>query len=86
MGRVVILAPRAERTIALTPTTLAGLARLGITSLTLLRDGSTTAVVLDGWAFEPDRTAEATALLMRTPDRETRTFTTIVAECALRPA
>jgi hypothetical protein len=35
------------------------LGSLGITRVTLLRDPSSTAVVLEGWAFDPARTDEA---------------------------
>jgi hypothetical protein len=35
------------------------LGSLGITRVTLLRDLSSTAVVLEGWAFDPSRTDEA---------------------------
>ena len=39
--------------------TLAGLARLGVTSVALLRDEQTVAVVLEGWAFDAAASAEA---------------------------
>jgi hypothetical protein len=35
------------------------LAALGVTSVTVLRDEHTTAVALEGWAFDADRSAEA---------------------------
>jgi hypothetical protein len=35
-----------------------GLARIGVTRLRLLRDEDTVGVVMDGWAFDPDRHAE----------------------------
>jgi hypothetical protein len=37
----------------------ARLAGLGVTSVTLLRDSETVAVVLDGWAFNPTRSASS---------------------------
>lgn len=37
----------------------AWLADLGITHVTLLRDAETVAIVLDGWAFNPSRSARA---------------------------
>lgn len=35
------------------------LAALGVTSVSVLRDDQTTAITLEGWAFDPDRSAEA---------------------------
>jgi hypothetical protein len=35
------------------------LARLGITTVSVLRDEETVGLVLEGWAFDPDRSAEA---------------------------
>jgi len=34
------------------------LARLGVTRAVLLRDGSTTGLVLEGWAFDPFRSGQ----------------------------
>jgi len=42
-------------------TAAARLARLGVTSVALLRDDETVAIVLDGWAFDPARSARAAA-------------------------
>jgi hypothetical protein len=39
----------------------ARLAALGVTSVSLLRDADTVAIVLDGWAFSPARSARAAA-------------------------
>ncbi len=38
---------------------LGELARLGITTVSVLRDDRMVGVVLDGWAFDPTRSAEA---------------------------
>jgi len=38
---------------------VAELAKLGVTSLSLLRDRSTVGVVLEGWLFDPERCAGA---------------------------
>jgi hypothetical protein len=38
---------------------LGQLARLGITTVSVLRDDRMIGVVLDGWAFDPARSAEA---------------------------
>lgn len=39
--------------------TLGQLARLGITTVSVLRDDQLVGVVLDGWAFDPARSADA---------------------------
>ena len=39
----------------------ARLAGLGVTNVTLLRDTDTIAIVLEGWAFNPTRSARAAA-------------------------
>ncbi|MGH2972716.1 MAG: hypothetical protein ACRDNM_00460 [Gaiellaceae bacterium] len=41
------------------PKAVDALAALGITRVTVLRDERTTAVALEGWAFDPDRSALA---------------------------
>jgi hypothetical protein len=37
------------------------LARLGVTNVALVRDESTVGIVLEGWMFDPERSAEAAA-------------------------
>jgi hypothetical protein len=39
------------------------LSRLGVTSLSLARDEQTTAVILEGWALDPDCSGQALAAL-----------------------
>jgi hypothetical protein len=46
---------------ALQPATLDALARLGVTSVSLVRDEETAALVLEGWAFDPAHSAAAAA-------------------------
>jgi hypothetical protein len=50
------------------------LGNLGITRIALLRDTSSTAVVLEGWAFDPARTDEATQTLFPAGGASLRTF------------
>jgi hypothetical protein len=45
-------------------TEAAGLAALGVTNVSLLRDTQTVAIVLEGWAFSPARSAWAAAALL----------------------
>lgn len=53
MAMVVVLFPVADAEPALEPAGLEELAKLGITSVALLRDSSLAGVVLEGWAFDP---------------------------------
>jgi hypothetical protein len=48
---------------------VAGLARLGVTSVALVRDEKTTAIVLEGWLFDPAHSAEAAAEVVGAPNR-----------------
>jgi hypothetical protein len=61
------------------------LAALGITSLSLLRDDQTTAVALEGWAFDADRSAEAAARAVAVDPTAVRVLRPIV-ESALHAA
>ena len=69
MGMLVLLVEDAEATIS--ATTSQHLARIGVSRVELLRDAHTTAIVLEGWAFDPgpaDAIARAMApgLVVRT--------------------
>jgi hypothetical protein len=57
---VLVLFPVSDEEPALQPAALALLARLGVTSVSLLRDEQTAGLVLEGWALDPAR-AEETA-------------------------
>jgi hypothetical protein len=50
------------------------LGQLGISRISLLRDGSTTGVVLEGWAFDPSRADEATRAVFPGNSAAIRTF------------
>jgi hypothetical protein len=50
---VVILFPISDEEPRLQPAALEKLARLGITTVALLRDTSVAGLVLEGWAFDP---------------------------------
>jgi hypothetical protein len=56
------------------PTAAERLGNLGITHIALLRDLSSTAVVLEGWAFDPSRTDEAIRALFPDASAGLRTF------------
>jgi hypothetical protein len=48
-------------------TEAAQLTALGVTNVTLLRDAETVAIVLEGWAFNPARSAPAAAAALGDP-------------------
>lgn len=48
-------------------TEAARLTELGVTNVTLLRDAETVAIVLEGWAFNPARSAPAAAAALGDP-------------------
>jgi hypothetical protein len=56
---LVVLLEGNGREPALSQLALGELARLGITSVSLLRDDGMVGLVLEGWAFDPARSAEA---------------------------
>jgi hypothetical protein len=56
---VLVLFPVSDEEPALQPAALALLARLGVTSVSLLRDEQTAGLVLEGWALDPARAGEA---------------------------
>jgi hypothetical protein len=70
MGMLVLLVEDAEATIS--ATTSQHLARIGVSHVELLRDAHTTAIVLEGWAFDPERTDEIARVV--TPGLEVRTL------------
>jgi hypothetical protein len=56
---VVVLFPVSDAEPTLEPAGLEELARLGVTSIALVRDRSLAGVVLEGWAFDPRDTRRA---------------------------
>ena len=59
VAMVLVLFPVTDDEPALQPAVLAALARLGVSSVSLLRDDRTAGLVLEGWAFDPARAGEA---------------------------
>jgi hypothetical protein len=74
MTTVLIVADRPAGEPVVGPDVAERLATLGISRITLLRDPSSTAVVLEGWAFDPARTNEATGALFPTGGANLRTY------------
>jgi hypothetical protein len=59
VAMVVVLFPVLDEEAPLQPAALAALARLGVTSVSLLCDEQTMGLVLEGWAFDSARAGEA---------------------------
>ncbi|MGH2796584.1 MAG: hypothetical protein ACRDM0_02660 [Thermoleophilaceae bacterium] len=59
MAIVVVLLPASEEEPSLQPAAVSQLGRLGVTSISLVGDDRTLALVVEGWAFDPSRSAEA---------------------------
>lgn len=61
MGALVLLIDNDHPAAEVGPGIAQQLATLGVTSVSVLRDGQTTALALEGWAFDPDRSADEAA-------------------------
>ena len=85
MGLLVLLVANENPAAEIGPAVAQELAALGVTSLSLLRDDQTTAVALEGWAFDADRSAEAAAHAVASDPAAVRVLRPIV-ESALHAA
>jgi hypothetical protein len=74
MGMVVILIAGDESNLSLDSRALEGVARLGITSLDLLRDDDLVALVMEGWAFDVANSRRAVEVLVPSTGRPVRTL------------
>jgi hypothetical protein len=61
MGLLVLLLDNEHPAAEVGPSVVQGLAELGVTGVAVLRDEQTTAVSLEGWAFDAARSAQAAA-------------------------
>jgi hypothetical protein len=77
VAMAVVLFPVSNEVPALRPAALDALARLGVTSVSLVRDEKTAGLVLEGWAFDPARAREAASAVTGTCD-EARTLQPLV--------
>jgi hypothetical protein len=59
VAMVVVLFPASDEEPTFRPGALEELARLGVTNVALLRDGSTAGLVLEGWAFAVEAAPQA---------------------------
>jgi hypothetical protein len=82
---VVVLVPASEADRSLRPAAVSKLARLGVTSVALVRDERTLALVVEGWAFEPGRSADAVVAALAGEGSSARTLHS-VAEVAVSTA
>jgi hypothetical protein len=71
---VVVLLPASGKEPSLQPAAVSELGRLGITSISLARDDRTLALVVEGWAFDPSRSAEAVVAAVAGPRSRARTL------------
>lgn len=77
MPRLVMLLPIEATDVSLRSTAIEGLAELGVTNVALAQDDQIAAVILEGWAFEPDQHEAALAALGASPS-EARALHTVV--------
>lgn len=78
MGVLVLLVANENPAAEVGPAVAQELAALGVTSLSVLRDDRTTAVALEGWAFDADRSAEAAAHVVAADPTAVRVLRPIV--------
>jgi hypothetical protein len=74
MAMVVVVLPASEAQPALQAAAVSELAGLGITNVALVRDESLLGLVLEGWAFDPERAPEAVEAVVVDPDASVRTL------------
>jgi hypothetical protein len=68
MAMLVLLISTDQDEVALGASGVEALARLGVTTVSLARDARTAAVVLEGWALDPECSDEALKALGASPD------------------
>lgn len=74
MAIVVVVLPTSEAETTLQPAVVSELARLGITNVALVRDESLIGLVLEGWSFDPARSADAVVAALAEPGSSARTL------------
>lgn len=68
MGQLVLLVPTDRADVPIGSAAIEALARLGVTTVSLATDNHTTAIILEGWAFEPARTGAVILALGGSPE------------------
>ena len=74
MAILVVLLPASDAEPSVHPAAVAQLAHLGVTSVALLRDEHTFGLVVEGWAFDPGRSAQAVVAAVAGPASRARTL------------
>jgi cyanophycinase-like exopeptidase len=69
MATLVLLISTGQDEVALGASNVEALARLGVSTVSLARDEHTAAVILEGWALDPDCADAALSALGTSPDR-----------------
>jgi hypothetical protein len=82
---IVMLYPARIRDVSVGSEEAAALAELGVTYAAVLKDDKSTAVLLQGWAFDPDRSGQVAADVLAGPDR-IRRILRLVAEVVPAPS
>lgn len=77
MGLLVLLVPTDQADVPLGSAAIEAFARLGITTVSLATDDQTTAIILEGWAFDPASPGPAVRAL-GTQAEQTRALQPIV--------
>ena len=85
MAMVVALFPASDEEPSIEPAALEELARLGVTSIAILRDASTAALVLEGWALDPMEAARAVAAVTGAGARTLRPLAQMALSTAAAP-
>ena len=78
MGQLVLLVPNEKAGIVVGSEVAGKLADLGVTNVSVLRDERTTGIVLEGWAFDLDRSTEAAVRLVAEESTAVRVLRPIV--------
>jgi hypothetical protein len=85
VGLVVLLVANDDPATEIGSDVAQALATLGVTSISVLRDGQTTALVLEGWAFDVDRATSAAVDAVAADPAVVRILRPVV-ESAIHPA
>jgi hypothetical protein len=78
VAMMVVLVPFSDAEPSLAPATVSELARLGVTSVAVVRDDRTLGLVVEGWAFDPNRSAEAVVAAVARRRSQARTLHPLV--------
>jgi len=78
VAMMVVLVPASDAESSLQPVAVSKLARLGVTSVAVLRDDRTLGLVVEGWAFDPSRSAEAAVAAVAGLTADARTLYPLV--------